>query len=110
MLQAGRSRVRVPMRWNFLSFQPHCGPGVDSASNRNEYQEPGTIEYIIIIIISVRGRVDPTAGRVRSIEKSRELIGKRTRYFQACSIVPQLRATCRYVATQVIQFYLGKHK
>jgi hypothetical protein len=22
-----------------LSFQPHYGPGVDSASNRNEYQE-----------------------------------------------------------------------
>jgi len=21
------------------SFRPHCGPGVDSASNRNEYQE-----------------------------------------------------------------------
>jgi hypothetical protein len=21
------------------SFQPHCGPGVDSTSNRNEYQE-----------------------------------------------------------------------
>jgi hypothetical protein len=40
MLQAGRSRVRVLMRWNFSSFQPHCGPGVDSASNRNEYQEP----------------------------------------------------------------------
>jgi hypothetical protein len=20
-------------------FRPHCGPGVDSASNRNEYQE-----------------------------------------------------------------------
>jgi hypothetical protein len=39
MLQAGRSRVRVPMRWNFSSFQPHYGPGVDSASNRNEYQE-----------------------------------------------------------------------
>jgi hypothetical protein len=40
MLQAGRSRVRVPMRWNFLSFQPYYGPGVDSACNRNEYQEP----------------------------------------------------------------------
>jgi hypothetical protein len=40
MLQARRSRVRVPMRWNFSSFQPHYGPGVDSASNRNEYQEP----------------------------------------------------------------------
>jgi hypothetical protein len=40
MLQAGRSRVRVPMRWNFSSFQSHCGPGLDSASNRNEYQEP----------------------------------------------------------------------
>ena len=28
--------------WNFSltqSFQPHCDPGVDSASNRNEYQE-----------------------------------------------------------------------
>ena len=28
--------------WNFLltqSFQLHYGPGVDSASNRNEYQE-----------------------------------------------------------------------
>jgi hypothetical protein len=39
MLQAGRSLVRVPMRWNFSSFQPHYGPGVDSVSNRNEYQE-----------------------------------------------------------------------
>jgi hypothetical protein len=43
MLQAGRSRVRIPMRWIFFqftySFQPHYGPGVDSASNRNEYQE-----------------------------------------------------------------------
>ena len=28
--------------WNFSltqSFRPHIGPGVDSASNRNEYQE-----------------------------------------------------------------------
>jgi hypothetical protein len=39
MLQAGMSQVRVPMRWNFSSFQPHYGPVVDSASNRNEYQE-----------------------------------------------------------------------
>jgi hypothetical protein len=27
-------------RWNFSSFQPHYGPGVDSAYNRNEYQDP----------------------------------------------------------------------
>jgi hypothetical protein len=40
MLQAGRSLVRVPMRWNFSSFQPQDSPGFDSASNRNEYQEP----------------------------------------------------------------------
>jgi hypothetical protein len=40
MLQAGRSRVRVPMRWNFSSFRPHYGPGVDPASNKNEYQKP----------------------------------------------------------------------
>jgi hypothetical protein len=39
MLQAGRSRVRLPMRWNFSSFQPHYGAGVDSASNKNKYQE-----------------------------------------------------------------------
>jgi hypothetical protein len=36
----GRSQVRVLMGWNFSSFQPHYGPGVDSVSNRNEYQEP----------------------------------------------------------------------
>jgi hypothetical protein len=48
MLQAGRARVRFPMRsldlghWIFQltqSFQPYYGPRVDSASNRNEYQE-----------------------------------------------------------------------
>jgi hypothetical protein len=43
MLQAGRSRDRIPMRLlDFsidLTFQRHYGHGVDSASNRNEYQE-----------------------------------------------------------------------
>jgi hypothetical protein len=39
MLKAGKSRVRVPMRWNFSSFQSHYGHGVDSAPNRNEYHE-----------------------------------------------------------------------
>jgi hypothetical protein len=44
MLVAGRSQVRFPMRsldcFQFtLSFQPHYVPGVDSASNRNGYQE-----------------------------------------------------------------------
>jgi hypothetical protein len=30
----------IPMNFQFTqSFQPHYGPGVDSASNRNEYQE-----------------------------------------------------------------------
>jgi hypothetical protein len=41
MLQAGGSQVRVPMRWIFsidLILQPHYGPGVDLASNGNEYQ------------------------------------------------------------------------
>ena len=36
-LQAGRPWVRFPMISQ--SFRPHYGPGVDSASNRNEYQE-----------------------------------------------------------------------
>jgi hypothetical protein len=29
----------IPMRSLDFSLQPHYGPGVDSASNRNEYQE-----------------------------------------------------------------------
>jgi hypothetical protein len=46
MLQAGRSRIRFPMRsLDFsidLILQPHYGPGVDSASNRNEFRDlPG---------------------------------------------------------------------
>jgi hypothetical protein len=43
MLQAGRSRVLVPMRWIFFNWpnpsSPTHSPGVDSASSRNEYQE-----------------------------------------------------------------------
>jgi hypothetical protein len=40
MLQAGKSRVRFPMRlFHFFqltyTFQQHYGPEVDSASNRN---------------------------------------------------------------------------
>jgi len=42
-LQVGRSRVRFPMvSLEFfidIILRPHYGPGVDSASNRNEYQE-----------------------------------------------------------------------
>jgi hypothetical protein len=43
MLQAGRSRLQVPTRW-IVSNLPNpsgriMGPVVDSASNRNEYQE-----------------------------------------------------------------------
>jgi hypothetical protein len=38
MLQAGRSRVGFLMR-SLDFFQPYYGPGVDSASSRNEYQE-----------------------------------------------------------------------
>ena len=44
MLQIGRSLVRYPAGVNgfffdIKSFRSHYGPGVDSASNRNEYQE-----------------------------------------------------------------------
>jgi hypothetical protein len=42
MLQAGRSPVRVPDEvdfFNLLNPSSRYGPGVDSASSRNEYQE-----------------------------------------------------------------------
>jgi hypothetical protein len=41
MLQAGRSPVRVSDEVDFSIYiiLPHYGPGVDWASNRNEYQE-----------------------------------------------------------------------
>ena len=35
-------RYKLEVQWNFpltKSFSLHYGPGVDSASNRNEYQE-----------------------------------------------------------------------
>jgi hypothetical protein len=47
-----------------------------------------------LVLISIRGWVEPqghiAAGRIRSIEKSNELIGNRTRDHPACSIVPQV--------------------
>jgi len=39
-LQAKRSQIRFPMKW-LNSFSPHYGPGVDLASDRNEWV-PGT--------------------------------------------------------------------
>jgi hypothetical protein len=42
MLQAGRSRVRLPMRlldFSIYQILPAFDPGVDSASNKKEYQE-----------------------------------------------------------------------
>jgi len=39
---AGRGFDSLWCHWNFSvteSFRSHYGPGVDSASNRNEYQE-----------------------------------------------------------------------
>jgi hypothetical protein len=38
-LQTGTSQVRFPMESLTKTFRPHYGPGVDSASNRNEYQK-----------------------------------------------------------------------
>jgi len=32
-------RASVRLQSDIKSFPSHCGPGVDSASNRNEYQE-----------------------------------------------------------------------
>jgi hypothetical protein len=46
-----------------------------------------------LVLISVRGRVDPrvivAAGRIRPTEKPNDLIGNATRDLPACSVVPQ---------------------
>jgi hypothetical protein len=46
-----------------------------------------------LVLLSVRSCVGPkdhsAAGRIRSIEKSSDLIGSRTRGLPACGIVPQ---------------------
>jgi len=39
VLQIGRSLVSPEFFIDIISFRSHYGPGVDSASNRNEYQE-----------------------------------------------------------------------
>jgi hypothetical protein len=49
-----------------------------------------------LVLISVRGSVDPclicsAAGMIRSIEKSSDLIGNRTRDLPACCLLNQLR-------------------
>jgi hypothetical protein len=43
----------------------------------------------LLVLISVRGCVDPRAIRIRSIEKFSDLIGNRTHDLRACSIVPE---------------------
>jgi hypothetical protein len=41
VLHARRLRVRFPIFHLIWYYDPHYGPGVDSASNRNVYQESG---------------------------------------------------------------------
>jgi hypothetical protein len=49
-----------------------------------------------LVLISVRGWVDSTAtGRIRSIEKSNDVIGNRTRDLPACSIALQATTLLR---------------
>jgi hypothetical protein len=57
------------------------------------------------------------AGRIRSIEKSNDLIGNRTRDLLACSIVPQPTTRChqpvlinKSVHTQLRRSYLVRYK
>jgi hypothetical protein len=66
-----------------------------------------------LVLISVRGWVNPrchsASGKVRSIEKSNDLIGLRTHDLPACSIVPQPttlpRALRLYMSISVKQYW-----
>jgi hypothetical protein len=59
-----------------------------------------------LVLISVRGWVDPqvhnAAGRIRSIEKSNDLIRNRTRDLPACSRVPRPTALQRAHTQQLL--------
>jgi hypothetical protein len=44
-----------------------------------------------VVLTFVRGSVDIRAGRIRLIERNSDLVGNRTRYLPACSMVPPLR-------------------
>jgi hypothetical protein len=64
VLQAGRSRVRFQM----ISFRPHYGPGVDSTSNRHEYQ----VYFLGVRAAGVYGR-HPYHHHVPTVSKSGSL-------------------------------------
>jgi hypothetical protein len=65
------------------------GDEVVSLTYRTSFTPTGNF----LVLISVRGWVDSkshnAAGRIRSSEKSSDLIGNRTRDLPVCSIVPQ---------------------
>jgi hypothetical protein len=50
-------------------------------------------QKIFLVLIAVRGRVDPQshskAGRIMSMKNASDTIGNRTRDLPACSLVPQ---------------------